>query len=305
MRPQSPFGPDDEIGMLNMQLNESLAAAVLPRIDFSRPIYDLSVEYFVGMPSWTKTGEPTFQIWLTARPTGELVDDPTGVGPEMNSKVGRSSDAMMMFTHTGTHVDTLNHFSLDGAIWNGFTEGEHLGSRHWKVCGAEKHPPIAARGVLIDVAKYHGVDVLPNSYGIGRDDLEGALARQGLTVERGDVVIVRTGRMSLWSDPDRYIEDEPGLDLEGAKFLAERGAMMIGVDNLGCEQAPSIADDNWQVVHTFLLAESGIPIIEVVNAEELSRDEVYEFAFVGASLKLRGATGSPIRPLAFPLHREA
>jgi kynurenine formamidase len=96
---------------------------------------------------------------------------------------------------------------------------------------------------------------------------------------------------------------EPGLNREGAEFLARSGAILIGADNLGLEQLPGADPDNWQVVHTYLLAEAGIPIMEIVNLEELSAERVYEFLFVGACLKIRGATGSPIRPIALPFRR--
>jgi kynurenine formamidase len=296
---RTSYGADDQIGRLN-ELASGQLANVLLRVD-PRRVYDLSVEYFVGMPNWTMSGDPAFQMWLTARPSGEVLDDPMHVGRASNETVSRSGDAIMMYTHSGTHVDTLNHMGLHGRIYNGYTEKEHLGSRHWNICGAEQHPPVVTRGVMLDIAALHGLKMLPNSYGIGSDDIEAAMQRQGVAVERGDVVLIRTGRMSTWPDADRLIPDEPGLNLDGAKALADMGAIMIGADNIGFEQGPADDELNWQVVHTFLLTESGIPIIELVNMEELSADSVYEFAFIGACLKIRGATGSPMRPLAIPL----
>src|SRR5437899_6517291 len=82
-----------------------------------------------------------------------------------------SGDAISMYTHCGTHIDTLNHFGYNGVIWNGYKASEHLGARHWNVCGADKFPPIIARGVMLDIAGLKGVDTLPPSYGIGADDI--------------------------------------------------------------------------------------------------------------------------------------
>jgi kynurenine formamidase len=107
----------------------------------------------------------------------------------------------------------------------------------------------------------------------------------------------------VWPDADAFIDDEPGLDLRGAEFLARSGAVAIGADNVGLERHPSGDPENWQPVHTYLLAEAGVPILELVYLEELAAAAVYEFAFVGACLKLRGATGSPIRPIALPLRQ--
>lgn len=297
----SELGPGDEIGRLN-RLTPAAAADVLARVDGGR-VFDLAVDFFVGMPAFTAGGDPPFAIWMTATPSGSVKDDPLGIGEAQNRRVGRSGDAISMFTHTGTHVDALNHIGYGDTIWNGFTEAEHLGSRHWLRAGADRHPPIVARGVLIDVAGLHGVDMLPASHAIGPDDLRRALTRQGSELRPGDVVLVRTGRMTAWPDPDAFVPDEPGLDLEGARFLADAGAVMIGADNVGLERHPSGDPENWQPVHTFLLAEAGIPIVEVLDLEALAAAGVHEFAFVGACLRIRGATGSPIRPIAMPLRR--
>lgn len=79
--------------------------------------------------------------------------------------------------------------------------------------------------------------------------------------------------------------------------------MTIGSDTHTLEQTPSADPENWQVVHTYLLAEAGIPIMEIVNLEELAAEKIHIFAFFGACIKLRGATGSPMRPVAMPLRK--
>lgn len=296
----SPFGADDEIGMLNLMSPDSMRS-VMTNADAGR-VFDLGVDYFLGMPSWTAAGDPPYQIWMTHTPAGTVADDPLGLGREHNELVSYSGDAVQMYTHCGTHFDTLNHFGYHGKIWNNFSADEHLGSRHWMVAGADKHPPVIARGVLFDIAALHGVDVLPDGYGIGEQDLKDAMRRQNVEFRPGDVAMIRTGRMSIWPDAEKYMKDEPGLNREGAEFLARAGAMVIGGDNLALEQLPTAEKDNWQVVHTFLLAEAGIPIMEVVDLEALSGEGVSEFAFIGACLRLRGATAAPMRPLAMPFH---
>jgi kynurenine formamidase len=143
--------------------------------------------------------------------------------------------------------------------------------------------------------------VLPDSYAIGPKELGEALRRQGTEIRPGDIVMVRTGRMRYWPDPATYLPREPGLDREGAVYLAETGVSMIGCDNIAVEQLPSEDPDNWMTVHTYLLAEAGVPMAEVVYLEELASEAIYEFVFIGASLRMRGATAGPIRPLALPL----
>jgi len=296
----SPWGKDDQIGTLNMMTDES-RAAVLLRIAGGR-VYDLGTEYHKDMPSWSLLGDPTYQIWMTHTPQGTVVDDVLGLGKAMHQKVSYSGDAVLMYTHTGTHIDSLSHFGLNGRIWNGFHHAEHQGDVGWKKGGAEQIPPIVARGVLIDVAASKGVDVLPDSYLITARDLQDALRKQGLSLQPGDAVFIRTGRMRMIGDPDAYMRNEPGIGLEAARWLAEESrVMLVGSDNLSIEVFPVETADNWVPVHTYLEAERGVAMMEAVDLEALSRDRVYEFAFIGASLKLRGASGAPMRPIALPL----
>jgi kynurenine formamidase len=96
--------------------------------------------------------------------------------------------------------------------------------------------------------------------------------------------------------------NSPGSTLEAAKWLIDdRQAMTLGGDNIGLEALPAPTQVNWVPVHTYLEAERGVNLIEVVDLEALSRDKVYEFVFIGALRKLWGATGSPMRPIAIPV----
>lgn len=298
----SPFGSADEIGMLNL-VDADSRQAIISRADAGK-MFDLAVDHFVGMPGWFRAGDPGYQIWMTHTPGGERCDDVMRVGPQQNKLVSYSGDAVSMYTHCGTHVDALNHFGYDGEIFNHWSADRDLGSRHWRVAGADKHPPVIARGVLFDVAGLLGVDMLPPSYGIGADDLKNCLKHQGATLRPGDIAMIRTGRMRVWPDHEQYLPNPPGLNREGAQFLAEAGAITIGADNHTLEQNPSADPENWQVVHTYLLAEAGVPIMEMVNLEDLAKEQIFEFAFFGACIKFRGATGAPMRPVAMPLRAD-
>ena len=297
---KSPWGPNDEIGRLNLITEES-RAAILSRLAGGKT-YDLSVEYFIGMPSWQAAGDPHYRLWMTHTPHGTVVDDPMKVGEQMNEHVSYTGSAISLYTHMGTHIDALNHFGLDGKIWNGFSEEEHLGNRGWNVTGAENIPPIIARGVLIDVAAAKGLEMLPDGYRITPEDLIKTLDKQGTKLHEGDIVLIRTGRMKYYEDAAKYMANSPGIGLSAARFLIEKGgAMVVGADNLSLESFPSEVKSSYVSVHTYLLAEQGAPILELVNLEELSKDGVYEFAFIGGSLKLRGADAAPIRPIAIPI----
>jgi kynurenine formamidase len=273
--------------------------AALANVD-PRKVYDLATDLFTNVPSWTMTGDLSFQHWMSHTPRGTVNDDITNLGKEKNEIVSYSGDSVAFYTHTGTHVDTLNHYGYHNKIWNNFSADEHIG-RVWDVAGADKHPPVIARGVLLDIPATENVDMLPDSYGIGEEDLRNALQRQKVELRVGDVVLVRTGRMTTWPNHEAYLYNSPGLNREGAEFLAKAGAVTIGADNIGLEQQPAPEGQIWPPVHSYLLAEAGVPMIEVLVLEELAREKVYEFAYIGACLKIRGATGSPVRPLAIPL----
>lgn len=295
----SPYGPEDQIGALNAMTAET-RGSVLARAD-GRRVYDLSVDYFVGMPSFQAAGDPSYQIFMSHTPGGTVVDDLNGVGPEVNKRVCYSGDVIFMYTHTGTHIDALNHFGVDGHIYNGFSAEHHLGSRHWTTGGAEQIPPIVARGVLVDVAKLKGKKCLDDSYAITVEDCQEALNRSGLSLGTGDVALIRTGRMAYWPDGSRVLGDPPGVSLEAARWLTSQGIIAVASDQECVEVGPSQHEDNWLPGHCHFLAEAGVPMIELVNLEELSRDGVQEMCIVAAPIRLRGASGAPLRPLAFAL----
>lgn len=296
---RSPWGGDDQLGALN-HLTPEKAAGMLSRVDGSKS-YDLSIDYFVGMPSFQAAGDPSYQLYMSHTPAGTVVDNLNGVGEKVNRHVCYSGDVVFMYTHTGTHIDALNHFGVDGQIYNGFTPEENLGSRGWTKGGVETIPPIITRGVLLDIAKYQGVECLPDSYAISVEDCQGALAASGLTLEAGDVAFVRTGRMAFWPDGSKVLGNPPGLSLEAAKWLTAQGISAIAADQECVEVGPSQHEDNWLPGHCHFLAEAGVPMIELVNLEELSRDEVGEFCLIAAPIRLRGASGAPLRPIALPL----
>jgi kynurenine formamidase len=208
---------------------------------------------------------------------------------------------MAMYTHCGTHMDTLNHLGYFGCFWNGWTAEKHLGSRHWTVGGTEKYPTIIGRGVLLDIAGLQGVDCLPDTYEVTADDLKKAASEQGVELRRGDIVCLRMGRMTAWPDYDGYLLNPPGIGLAGARYLCEEaGAMCIAGDTIGLEVLPSV-DEGFLPVHCYMFATAGAQIMEVVWMEELAAEKQYEFAFIGGPLKLTGATGAPFRPIAVPL----
>lgn len=296
---KSPWGPQDQVGALN-RITPASRAAILSRIDGSK-VYDLSVDYFLGMPSFQAAGDPAYQMFMTHTPRGTVVDNLNGMGRENNLGCGYSGDVILMYTHTGTHIDALNHFAYGRKIYNGFDADDHLGSRAWQKGGSEQIVPIIARGVLLDIAGLHGVECLRPSYPISVDDCKKALERQRVEIKEGDVVLLRTGRMQYWPDGSKVFGNSPGVTVETAAWITGHGVVVVGADNEAVEHTPSTDPKNWLPGHCHFLVEAGVPQMECLSLESLAGDRVYEFGFIGAPIRLRGATGSPVRPLAFPL----
>jgi kynurenine formamidase len=216
---KSPWGPRDEIGRLNW-ITRDTNRAILEHLD-GRHVFDLNVEYFIGMPSWVAAGDPPYGIWMTHTPQGSVNDNLSGVGSAVHKKYSYCGDSIHLYTHCGTHIDTLNHLGFYGKFWNGWTADKELGSRVWTKGGPENYPPVIAHGVMLDVAGMKGVDCLPDSYAVSPRDLQSSARKQGVKLRRGDVVLVRTGRMTVWPDFHGYLDSTPGISLASAKWLCE------------------------------------------------------------------------------------
>ncbi len=152
---------------------------------------------------------------------------------------------------------------------------------------------------MLDIARYRGVDRIGVGNPIKYDELEAAAQKQGVPVGEGDVVLVRTGNGVLWQEPTVYLQ-AAGVSAGASSWLASRGVRAVGADNVAWDEV-GVVDPDLKVTlpgHVILLVRHGIYIIENLFLEELARDQCYEFTFVCLPLKLRGATGSPIRPVA-------
>jgi kynurenine formamidase len=248
-------------------------------------VYDLAQPYFVGMPH--HPAHPPF-LFSLVKQHGEYV------GPGGTSS---ASDAIAMGSHVGTHIDALCHFSCGGKLYN----GEEAASAQSYAGGLRKFsidtiPPILRRGVLLDIAGLQEAPALAQDFEITPEHLDEAVRRQGVEIRAGDVVLLRTGWATYFDDPAKFIAEVhgPGPGISGARWLSGRGIYAAGSDTVAFEKVP----DPSMPVHVHLLVESGIHIIECLNLEELAAAKAYEFLFVALPLKIRGATASPIRPVA-------
>ena len=286
----------DEVGAGTLITPESvLGALALVR---SGRVFDLDVGRFAGMPR--NPAQPPFDLVTYRSPRGQRAsgDSPELTRDRNEANFGFVLELVSTSMHLGTHIDALCHVTAgdDSQWYGGFREAQYLGDKGALASDITHIPPILARGVLLDVASALGLEQLPEGYPIGVEDLERATERTGTELRRGDVVLVHTGQLRAW--PTLRDGPEPGLTLEGARWIAEHGPLAVGADNAAIEVLPSVLPGDPQPVHVHLMVESGIYLIEWVWLEDLSEAGIGEFLFLCLPLKIQGATGSLVRPVA-------
>jgi len=248
-------------------------------------VYDLGMEYYVGMPH--HPNHPPFAFSLT-KLHGDVV---------YKDGVSACNDLFTTGGHTGTHFDSLGHISMKGQVHGVKDISKWQGYQGLKKVGIDTVKPVVTRGVLLDIAGLEGIDCLDASYRIDSKILDRAAGRQGSDITKGDAVLIRTGWIRYFGDPNMYVGHEhgcPGLVEDGAKWLVKRGVAYVGADTLALEKTPT---PNLPV-HVILLVQNGIHIMEAMNLDPLAMDGIHEFLFMVSPLKIRGGTASPVRPVA-------
>jgi kynurenine formamidase len=215
-------------------------------------------------------------------------------GPE--ARTG-AAGVLVTSEHAGTHIDALSHQGENMRLHGG-VEVTHAiqTSTGFREHGAENIAPLVGRGVMVDLAP--GGRVEPGRW-IGLEEVRRACAEQGVEPRRGDVFLARTGNGALWSEPDEYLRGS-GMAGEVSQWLADAGVRAVGADNVAWDWTGGSDPLTGTTLpgHVILLVRCGIHILENLNLEALAAAGVREFAFVCLPLKLVGATGSPVRPIA-------
>jgi kynurenine formamidase len=266
-------------------MGQSLAMEQLLELLQSARVYDLAQPYYPGMPH--HPNHPPFLFGLNKK-HGDYT---------MPNSGSSASEALTLGGHVGTHIDALCHFSYGGKLHNGAPVAEvqsYMGGM--QALSVDTIAPIFRRGILLDIAGVDGVEALPADFEITPSHLDAAARAGQVEIRRGDLVLLRTGWARFWNDAARFIAQVhgPGPGESGARWLSSRGVFAAGSDTVAFEKVPAVN----MPVHVHLLVESGIHIIECLNLEKLAADRRYEFVFAAAPLKIRGGTGSPIRPVA-------
>jgi kynurenine formamidase len=263
-------------------------ASVLGALAGAR-IIDLAQAYEPGMPQ--SPNHPVYQHSLVRR-HGDVVRPDGG---------SAANDWIVTGIHVGTHIDALCHVSHDGVLYEAVDAAAVTTSKGFTKFGIESVPPFVGRGVVLNIAALRGVDVLEPGEAVTVSDLEAACERQSVRIQPGDALLIGTGWARHWGDRARYEGQNggaPGPDTDAGEWIASKHVRITGGETIAFEQIMPGKGHATLPVHKRLLVDAGINIIETLNLTELLAANVNEFLFITIPLKLTGATGSPVRPLA-------
>lgn len=254
-------------------------------------VVQLGHELFVGAPRFES--HPPFMYSLTSQHGGGAKL------PGQFAGVTGASDAFAMGVHTGTHMDSLSHIAFHQCLSDGtnvFDPGVQSAQSGIKMRHGDPIRPIVTRGILLDFPALWEQDRMPAEHGITSEDVQRCSTHQGVSIREGDVVLFRTGWDTLWPDHTAFTRmPMPGPIGDTARMLVKKGVVATGSDTLAYEQAPG---ERPLEVHAELISKAGVFILESMDLRELARRKAYEFLFVVLPLRMAGATGSPVNPIA-------
>ena len=290
----SKWGPADELGTLNTLSQEKLLSSL--KLVKRGKVYRLGHLIYNEMPTRAALHGP-FSFFTSQR----VYDHRPPLREPTTNRFGAALCRLEMGDHLGTHLDSLNHISLDNKFYNGNDAFELTTTMGTLKLGIDSAPPVVTRGIMIDGALLHKKVILDKGYPVTRKDAEEFLKKAGLTVEKGDAVFVNTGASTLWMQPAKYgeyYEAAPGIGYDLAKWLGERDVSIVGADTPATEVVPAELPGTRLPVHQYLITKCGIRLIDNIKLDELARDKVYEFLFICSHLPIKGGTASPVAPLA-------
>jgi kynurenine formamidase len=223
----------------------------------------------------------------------------TTMNPQSNRRGSNEELVSAEIGQVGTQFDGFAHQTIGNSLYNCFKLDDISTRNGFTKLGIQNVGALVTRGVLIDVAALKGVEMLADNYEITVQDLQQALARQKLTLQAGDAVIIHTGFGKLWGkDNARYGRGNPGIGVAAGEWIARQNPMLVGADTPPVEVNPNPDSNISLPIHQLMLAVNGIHLLENLKLDELAAKGVYEFAFILQPLKLQGGTGSTVAPIA-------
>ena len=284
---KSKWGPDDEKGAANI-LNAQLALDAAKLVTTGK-VYPLGVETNSKSPAY-----PPRSFNLTVLQPGQTGGN--GLGP---TKTTYNDDIITGWVGVGSQLDGLGHIGVDHVYYNCNKSLDFAAADGLKKLGIEKVPPFVTRGVVLDMTAVTGQNPVPAGTAINKKEIDDALAKQGVQIKKGDVVLLHTGWQEMaGKDTKAFMAGEPGLGKEGAEYLVSKEVVAIGADQWGLEVIPFEKGVGVFEVHQILLPRNGVYILENMNTGPLVADKAWEFMFVLGQARITGAVQAIINPVA-------
>jgi kynurenine formamidase len=228
-----------------------------------------------------------------------LLTKRTTMNPGRNTRGSNEEIVTSEIGQVGTQFDGFAHQTVGNSMYNCFKVDEVSTRSGFTKLGVENVGSLMTRGVMLDIAALKGVEMLGDTYEITVQDLQQALQRENLQLQPGDAVILNTGWGKLWGkDNARHSRTSPGIGVSAALWLAQQDPMIVGADTGGVGVNPDPDPQLSNPVHQIMIVINGIHLLENVKTDELAARQMYEFALVVQPLKLEGASGSTVAPMA-------
>lgn len=283
----SKYGADDTLGAINNLSPDKVVEAA--RLVTTGRSYPLGVETGPESPAY-----PPRKYAMTVLQLSDGTGTPIGT-----NKATGNDDLINFWMGIGSQIDGLGHMGINHRYYNGNHASDFVRTTGLTKLSVDKLPPIVGRGVLIDMAAHMNKPILEAGTAFNSAEIKAAAKDQGVGIREGDVVLFHTGWINVMeTDGVRFMSGEPGLGVDGAKYLASLGVVAVGSDTWGLEVLPAEIEGELFPVHPELLAKNGVYILENMDTRALAADKVYEFLFVLGQPRFVGSVQAVINPVA-------
>ncbi len=299
------WGPEDQLGTLNhIRPSDIVAASGLVRTGRA---FSLAIPLDENGPQTGGFGRfNPIHLMIrdgNAAATGTTVRDFYG---GRDRWIRGTDDLLILPLQSGTQWDSLAHIVFEDRIYNGYlaTDVGSKGAIRNDIANARDR--VVGRGVLLDIPRLHGRPWLEPGERIGAEDLEACAKAQGVSVGRGDIVLIRTGQIAQCRDAGTWGSyaggSAPGLALDAAGWIYDHDLAAVACDTWGLEVQPNQTEDVFQPLHIVLIVHMGLLVGEIFDLEALAddcaQDGRYEFLITAVPLPITGGVGSPVNPIA-------
>ncbi|QBF33655.1 cyclase family protein [Thalassococcus sp. S3] len=284
------WGHEDELGSANLVTPENtLKAATLIKEGKSMP---LGIVIDSNTPAFPPRSL-SLQVVQPNQQGGQKLD-------QFGYPGNYNDDLLQTWVGIGSQIDGLGHLGEGGYYYNCADEKEISEITGLTKLGVHAIPPLVGRAVILDMAKAAGKDALEAGDHFGEAEIKAAAEAQGVTMGEGDIILFHTGwtDAKLESDPQAWVSGEPGLNVEGSRYVASLNPMAVGADTWGLEPVPPAPGDGAFYGHVVLLKDNGIYILETMNTGPLLDEGVNEFMFVLGQARIRGTVQMIVNPVA-------